>query len=260
MPIFVKTGIIAKSEFYINGNQSIKYFLDWVLTIVIALYSGKLVSVKTFTMDGPEKMLSIKVNVVNWTIFYKYTFRSFIEDMSKCFEYKGERPFTIELLPDPTLKNYIIFINYNFYTRLDAGFTFPNLNGVIKKLLDDYMVNPCYEFEPRVLTGCKFEYPLTVFIKPSIVETMPLSNKRFDGSLKMEARQMRQTNEMLSQMIETIYSTMINEDYTRLQAVIFEVHAIYASKKRDRSDDSEEVPSQKPRFEAAKQLEATVYD
>jgi hypothetical protein len=257
MPTYIPTGILPRKHFYINGTLSIKYFLDWMLSVIIALYSGKLVSYMKSTEVESIKVTSFIVTVLNWSTFYNYTFLVFIEELSKCFRYKEQGPFTIENLQSSDSVRYELFINYDFYRGLDSGFNFPNLNVVIKKLLDEFMINPCYVFEPQILRSCKLEYPLTVFIKPrkggnSKQSFVPISESP-DVPLKLEASQLKQINEMLSQMIEHIYETMVTEDYSRLQAVIFNVHAIYSSKKsskkRNLSEPSEEVRSQKPRIE-----------
>ncbi len=252
MPVLTPAILYVKRESYINGFHSLKCFLDLMLTIVVALYSRKQVKHK---FDNKTATI-LRLSVFFWSSYYQSEFRRFSVSLCRFFEYKNKLPFIFKRVTTSESANmyYDIVINYDFFQSLDEGFLFPNLNDVIKSLLTDYCIDPCFEYEPKMLKFCKLEYPLSVFTKPTNLVESSSSNEPDVVPLKMEARQLKQTNEMLSQMIEHIYTTMVNEDYTRLQAVIFDVHAIHSSKKRGRSD-SEEVPSQKPRISDEKDSE-----
>ncbi len=254
MPVLTPAVLYVKRESYINGAYSLKCFLDLMLTIIIALYSRKQVKHKVDNTTAT----TIRVSVFYWSSYYQSDFRRFSVAFCKYFEYKNNLPFIFKRVAKSDLPNmcYDMVINYDFYQNLDEEFLFPNLNDVIMSLLTDYCIVPCFDYEPKLLKFCKLEYSLSVFTTPTKSgESSSTSNEPDVVPLKMEARQLKQTNEMLSQMIEHIYTTMVNEDYSRLQAVIFDVHAIYSSKKRGRSDESEEVPYRKPRIEDEKRSE-----
>lgn len=249
MPIIVPSILYLKDDVFINGNHSIKCFLDVILAMIITLYSGKQLQYK----DDNSPVTLLFVSVFYWKSHYFGTFRSFMMALCELFTYKQRIPFIHEKVTgiEPPVIKHTLRINTAYYDNLDAGFKFPNLNFVITELISRFMIKPCFEYEIRLLRFCKFEYPLDVFVsKKKDIKPEDVSN---DIPLKLESRQLKQTNIMLSQMIEQIYTTMVNEDYTRLQAVIFETHAIYSSKKRGRSE-SEEMFSKKPTIESEEVL------
>jgi hypothetical protein len=293
-----------------NGVNSIDFLMDIMLTSIIALYNGKLV---LDIQDRKTKVSNMIVFVYNWETYFHSTFEQFIMKFNEYFRHKIYLPFSVKFMyktKNGVGSNYLLSINDDFYRNynsLNKEIKIPNLNVVIKELMNEFWRNPTTTYNLKFLNYCKLEFPITAYnrkynkrlnkfdpvdestvVKPDIqveltethevlecvpsedqplpVRPHPFSSIKNDRLLKnvpLEVQELRSTNEMLSQMIEHIYETMMTSDYDRLQATIFETHAIYSmkSKKRQRCDAAEESQTQKSRVETLTERPSTpVYD
>jgi hypothetical protein len=297
---------LIKTDLYINGVNSIDFMMDLLLTIIITLYSRKNVFHANKKM---AKVLMLRIAVIKWDHHYYSTFEDFVLKMSEYFRSNNMLPFSVQLVRNASsrISDYVININYDFFLRyhhLNSEIKFPNLNGVIKEMLDSFCISQFFTYRLKFLNLCRLEFPITIYgtsescfersfpdkdVQPPLSEVPkqdvqlslsevpnqdvqpPLWTSAFTipviidghepvrtplapGSLSIpflaKINQVESTNVMLSQMIEYINASMLACDDKELRDVIRKIYAIYSqgSKKRERSDSSEESPSQKPRI------------
>lgn len=253
--------LLIRREIYVNGPKSIMLILDCFLAIISTLYSKKIVRDSV----SDKELSTITFSVYNWNRHYLYTFMDFMDSLNDEFMYNRRVPFKVRpnlFSGNLTPINYNVSFNYDFYSYLDSEFIFPNLNTIINHMIKKFSISPSFEYKIKLLKYCKLKYPITVFVEPiqsdrlEKDDTPPPVIEENIVPLKMEARQLKEKNKMLSEMIEHIYHTMVHHDYTRLQSEIYGVYSIYSSttlesRKRDRDEDSiEEQSSQKSRVES----------
>lgn len=189
-----------KDKMYINGKDSLMFFLDWTITVFTVLYNKKCI-VKAETYDIlPINEYVIDLTVYNWNIYYRHSFEQFISTFCDYVTYNNSIPFCWNLKVRSHNKfTYRIILNDIYYKQLDSSFKFPNFNIIIQDIVEKFYIHLPPLISGKLISNCTFEFPINnKYLKTlKLIEVLPLK---------------KQTIETLYQSIQTDMPTSLIEN------------------------------------------------
>lgn len=224
---------------YINfsNKDSILYFLDSLITILICLCDKK----KVFVQGTNYILNYIICDTENWIKCYKSEFIEFMIDIDEMFMYKSKSPFKhINTLIDNkmfiknnltplnnVLTDYIIEFNYKYFDNLDDEFVFPNINNIIYTVVHKYSHHiPVLDYKFRYLYLCNIPEPLINFDENKKIKSENITLKSENITLKEKIQIITHNNVQMANDIEHIHNKNIQleTNVSMLTSFIADIH------------------------------------
>ncbi len=266
MAVFLPKCLYIKDLMYINGGESMVYFIEIYITMITAIYNGR----RIYHPGKTDKIFQFDVNVYHWKKYFHLSFYDFIDNINYFFGYKGFSPFYCRKIKNikEDIIAYMLEINFKYYTHLDNSFRFPNPNEIITNLMDRFCKITPPVTTSKYLLLCKFvnqidnryisswnkvhkkdspepikdnPEPIKDSSEPIKDNTDPIKDNP-GPSLVERFEQLEQQKDMYSSMIDYLYHISQRVSPEELIKQISEVHSIKVAR------HSEENPSKKPRI------------
>jgi hypothetical protein len=141
-----------------TNKDSIMYFIDYYLTIIICLFSNK----KIINSSDHSVIDKFSLYYKNWSQYYSHDFVSFLNELQSFYSYKGLDPFNY--IFNYINKQCILIINDKYYKIIDEHFTEPNINHIILHMIDKYSNKYSIEYFYRYLKLCNIIHTLPIMI------------------------------------------------------------------------------------------------
>lgn len=259
MAVFLPRCLYIKDLMYINGGESMLYFIEIYITMIAAVYNGR----RIYHPGKTDKIFRFDVNVYDWKKHFHLCFYDFIDNINYFFRYKGFLPFYCRKIKNmkEDMIAYMLEINFKYYKNVDNSFRFPNPNEVITNLMDRFCKITPPITTSKYLQLCKFDYPIgnryisswnkvhkkdsseSIKDSPELIKDGQEPIKDSPGpSLVERFEQLEQQKDMYSSMIDYLYHISQRVSPDELIKQISEVHSIKVAR------HSEENPSKKPRI------------
>lgn len=226
MALFLPKQFYTKDFIYINGQESILYFIEICITIITAISNGKPI----YRNYSKKHANHIDIIVYTWEKHYHSSFFDFIDNLNYFFRYKGVLPYYCKLNRNirENVTEYSLEIVYRYYHYLDKMFQFPNVNTVIMSLIDKFCKIKPQAFKPKCLQLCKFIKPLrNRYIIWNDPKELPQKELIQDGpSLMDKFEQLEHKKDMYSSMLDYIHFLSQRVSSDELIKQISEVHSI----------------------------------
>ncbi len=269
MALFLPKCFYIQELIYINGEESLLYFIELYITMITAIYNGK----RVYYANKSDKIYKFDVIVYTWKKYFHLSFYDFIDNINYFFRYKGYLPFYCRKIKNirEDIVEYMLEINFKYYKNVDNSFRFPNPNDIITNLMDRFCkINPPITTS-KYLQLCKFvdkigNRYISCWNKVPKKETVNLESKKKSvnleskkesvnleskkesvssgPSLNEKYEQLEQQKDMYSSMLDYLHYISHRVSPDELIKQISEVHSIKVAR-----HDIEENPSKKSRLE-----------